>query len=126
MGLGRSCQQFENWLLRGHREPISSMGLYHYAMYVYDSYNKEPQADFASHLYSALHPACAKRIQKLRLDESYRVPRLGGITPPSPADDKKKEQFALMMIMLFMPLALPGDADAFDEEVVLELLGDLL
>ena len=53
------------------------------------------------------------------------MPRLSGITPPAPADETKKEQFALMMIMLFMPLALPVGADAFDEGVILELLGDV-
>ena len=125
VGLGRSCRQFENWLLRGRREPLASMGLYHYAMYVYESYGTEPVADFATYLYDALHPSCAKWAQKLRVDEAYCVPRLSGITFTACGDDpKQRNHAALQKLMLFKPLALPLEADALDEAAMLEMLGE--
>ena len=43
-----NARPFDNWLLRGEREPLRSMGMYHYAMYVYRRFEKDATEDFAS------------------------------------------------------------------------------
>ena len=36
-----SVKQWDCWLLRGRREPLNSMGLYHYTMFVYQKRSTE-------------------------------------------------------------------------------------
>jgi len=118
-------KQWHMWLLRGKRRPLSAMGLYHYCMYVYTK--KDPTGttapDFATNLYSDLHPYSDKTIQKMRIDECYRVPKLAGCgwCPPR---GKGAEQNALMKTMLFRPMCLPEDASDYGWENVSKMIGD--
>ena len=97
-----------NWLHRGDREPLASMGVYHYAMYVYTAqgspllFDKE---DFVTYAFADTHPAAACRVQKLRVGAPFKVPRLWGFTMP--AREKDVEVNALFKTVLFRPLQ-PG------------------
>ena len=122
--LGRRSRAFDNWLYRGQREPLASMGLYHYAMFVYETTVREVVTDFATYAYDVMHSECAKRVQKLRLDECFRVPRLHGITLPAETTIAKREQAALMKTMLFRPLSLASGCSMDGDDAVLEMLGD--
>ena len=79
-----------DWLHRGDREPLKSMGMYHYAMYVYTAQANplhfDPQ-DFETYAFADTHPAAASRVQKLRVGAPFRVPKFFGFTMPS----KEKE-----------------------------------
>ena len=79
-------QQFD-WLFRGDREALASMGLMHYSMFVYTIHaprgsSAAPADDFATFRFADTHPDCANRVQKLRVGEMCRVPRLCGFTIP--------------------------------------------
>jgi hypothetical protein len=77
--------QRQDWLHRGGREPLASMGLYHYAMFVYTARVTAatvPPDDFETYLFAESHPSALYRVQKLRIDEACRVPRLFGFTMP--------------------------------------------
>jgi hypothetical protein len=78
------------------------MGLYHYCMYVYGVGCSHPCEDFATYLFDDMHPACARQVQKLRVDESYRIPRLSGVSLP--AMSKDVEVNAMVKTMLFRSL----------------------
>ena len=114
--------QRTDWLYRGDREPLASMGVYHYAMYVYTktadplSYDAE---DFYVYRFSPLHPQAARRVQVLRVDEPYKVPRLFGlaISPP-----KEPELFrnALAKSVLFRPYR--GRCGGTDHDPVFDFL----
>ena len=125
--LSGRVRQWDCWLLRGQREPLRSMGLYHYGMFVYnhtmvDSFTP----DFATYYFDDLHPFCAQQIQKLRCDEAYLVPRLFGVNLPTRQDDKGKEINALMKTMLFRPMNLPAGLSAYDDEHVYDMISKFL
>ena len=94
-----------NWLHRGGREPLASMGVYHYAMYVYAArgcpldFDAE---DFVTYAFADAHPAAGSRVQKLRVGAPFKVPRLFGFTMP--AKEKDPEVNALFKSVLFRPL----------------------
>jgi hypothetical protein len=119
-----SARPYDNWLLRGSREPLSSMGLYHYTMYVHTQYARDPAPDFATYLYADLHPLCARHVQKLRVDEAFRVPRLNGFY--FPAQGTNPEMNAMMKTLLFRPLALSPSAVDYGETAILDMIGDCL
>jgi len=112
-----SVKQWDCWLLRGRREPLNSMGLYHYTMFVYQKKSTEGVSDFITHLYADLHPQCSRVVQRIRADECFRVPRLFGCGLPPP-QGPHKELNAMMKTMLFRPMYLPEDADKFTDEMV--------
>ena len=94
-----------NWLHRGDREPLKSMGMYHYAMYVYTAQGNRDlfhDDDFVTYAFADTHPAAASRVQKLRVGAPFRVPRLFGFTMPSQQKDAEKN--ALFKSVLFRPL----------------------
>ncbi len=119
-----TIRQYDNWLLRGPREPLSSMGLYHYSMFVHRHYANEPAPDFATYLHSDLHPQCNHQVQRLRLDESFRVPRLNGFY--FPAQGTNPEMNAMMKTMLFRPLALPSEACDYGGTALFDMIGNCL
>ena len=83
--VGRERSQIVDWLHRGAREPLASMGLYHYSMYVYTVQRKASEVDgrdFSVYVFADTHPEAAYRVQKLRVEEPFRVPRLFGFTMP--------------------------------------------
>jgi len=94
----------KDWLHRGSREPLASMGLYHYEMYVY-TVNMQascvPPDCFECYVFADTHPDCARRVQKLRLHEAYKVPRLNGVTMPRFEEDPLRN--AMLKSMLFRP-----------------------
>eukprot|EP00973_Karenia_brevis_P064502 8961851-Karenia_brevis.AAC.1 len=67
--------QVVDWLHRGRREPLASMGMYVYSMYVYSAH-LDPDAytdnDFAVYRFADTHPSAGKRVQKLRIDEMFK------------------------------------------------------
>ena len=57
--------QRQDWLHRGRRKPLASMGLYHYVMFVYTAHVSAatvPPADFATHLFAESHPSAMHRV----------------------------------------------------------------
>ena len=85
--LARNRSQQFDWLHRGTREPLASMGMTHYSMFVYTTHAPRgsaaaPPDDFATFRFIDTHPQCAFRVQKLRVSEMCRVPRLCGFTMP--------------------------------------------
>lgn len=118
--LASTVRQFDNYIHRGCRQPLGCMGLYHYAMYVYQHWDKAPQIDFATYLYGVEHPKANCEVQKLRLDEAFRVPRLFGATLP--AKSKDPETNALIKTILFRSISFPdGASDCESEEVLREM-----
>ena len=91
-----TSNQRTDWLHRGDDEPLASMGIYHYSMYVYtcngDPFKIDPLDSF-SFPFAATHPQCRHRVQKLRLSEPFRVPRLFGFTMPSSNDPERQAMF---------------------------------
>ena len=94
------------------------MGLYHYCMFVYEARGKNLLEDFVTYRYHDLHPGCGRRVQKLRADEVFRVPRLQGANLPvvpekledtTAEEDARQrrvtaEKAAMMKMVLFMHL----------------------
>ena len=94
----------KDWLHRGSREPLASMGLYHYEMFVYTVFMPAasvPSDCFESYVFARTHPECASRVQKLRLHEAFKVPRLNGVTMPRFEDDAFRN--TMLKSMLFRP-----------------------
>ncbi len=94
-----------NWLHRGDREPLFSMGIYHYAMYVHTAYGDPSRvdvADFVTYPFADTHPAAATRVQKLRVGTTFMVPRLFGFTMPTKFKDA--ETNAMFKSVLLRPL----------------------
>ena len=106
--LGYSMQRFESWLLRGDRNPLRAMGLWHYTMFVYPASGKDTASDFATYRFHAAHERYETQIQKLRLDEAPRVVKLSGLTVPHSETPEKASEAALMKFMLFYPLRVPA------------------
>ena len=99
-----------DWLHRGQREPLRSMGLYQYSMFVYTTYQDAAAfdaLDFVTYRFADTHPGCAKRVQKLRLDQMFRIPRLFGFTMPTREADPERN--CLFKSVLFRPLAAPTE-----------------
>ena len=72
-----------DWLHRGNREPLASMGIYHYAMFVYSASQNAmdfDDDDFVVYRFADTHPQARSRVQKLRVSEVFKVPRLFGLT----------------------------------------------
>ena len=94
-----------DWLHRGYREPLASMGIYVYCMYVYTAHadpgTYDPQ-DFHVYRFAATHPGAGQRVQKLRVNEMFKVPRLFGFTMPR--QDSEPEKNALFKSVLFKPV----------------------
>ena len=106
VGLGAPTPQFDTYLVRGCREPLNAMGLYHYCMWVYEKHQGNADEDFATYRFASLNRRSAQRVQKLRVDECFKVPRLSGLTIPyggKGASDENIEKAALMKLMLFKP-----------------------
>ena len=104
-----------DWLHRGTREPLASMGLYHYAMYAYSRFQDASRfdpADFATYRFADTYAGCARRVQKLRVDEMFRVPRLFGFTMPTREHDPLRN--CLFKSVLFRPIAI-GTEPCSDE-----------
>ena len=107
-----------DWLHRGDREPLASMGLYHYAMFVYTARGdplKYHWDDFVTYRFSDSHPSASFRVQKLRVGMPYRVPRLFGFTMPTVAKDA--EVNALFKSVLFRPVSAEPQASCAFERV---------
>ena len=94
-----------DWLHRGQREPLASMGMYVYYMYVYtaaaDPMKHHPQ-DFRVYRFADTHPSAGRRVQKLRVDEMFKIPRLFGFTMPRM--DTECEKNAMFKSVLFRPI----------------------
>ena len=94
-----------DWLHRGYREPLASMGIYVYCMYVYTAHadpgTYDPQ-DFYVYRFADTHPGAGQRVQKLRVNEMFKVPRLFGFTMPR--QDSEPEKNALFKSVLFKPV----------------------
>ena len=98
-----------DWIHRGSREPLASMGFYHYSMFVYSAFqpasNYAPN-DFVTYYFADSHPDCASRVQRLRVNERYRVPRVLGFTMPRAGGSKEDtEKNALFKSVLLRPCA---------------------
>ena len=108
--------QRTDWLHRGEREPLASMGIYHYSMFVYtktaDASGYDPE-DFVIYRFAPLHPQAAWRVQVLRVDTPYKVPRLFGLTLSPP---KGPELFknTLAKSVLFRPYVGRGAGPDYD------------
>ena len=76
MRLSNQVDYFGSWLLRGERNPLRAMGLWHYSMFVYSVGEKDAMSDFATYRYHSAHINYELTAQKLRLDEAPRVVRL--------------------------------------------------
>ena len=79
----RSMKQ--DWLYRGDREPLASMGLYHYSLFVYTTHVSAKAVaadDFHMYRFADGHPDASRRVQRLRVHELCRVPKLMGFTMP--------------------------------------------
>ena len=101
-----------NWLHRGVREPLASMGIYHYAMYVYTAQGDPLRfdvEDFVTYRFADTHPCAAVRVQKLRVGATFMAPRIFGFTMPTRAKDA--ETNAMFKSVLFRPLC-AGDRGA--------------
>ena len=105
--VSRHHSQWLDWLHRGEREPVASMGIWHYIMYVY-TVCQDPLSfdtrDFVTYRFADSHPHLQYRyrVQKLRVFESYRIPRLFGLTLSSPSADPPGN--SLFQSMLFLPV----------------------
>jgi hypothetical protein len=78
------------------------MGLYHYEMFVYAVHMSATSVSsecFECYVFADTHPDCATRVQKLRLHEAYKVPRLNGVTMPRFEDDAFRN--TMLKSMLF-------------------------
>ena len=89
--------------------------LYHYAMYVCHARCSVPSEDFATYWYDSLHPDAGYAVQRLRVDEPFRVPRLCGISVPTVT--KSQEINALMKTMLFRPMSLRRPLREYGDDV---------
>ena len=101
----RSMKQ--DWLHRGDREPLASMGLYHYAMFVYSTQLPAKSVaadDFFTYRFGDGHPDADRRVQKLRVHELCRVPKVMGFTMPR-EDGASADRFrnAMFKSALFRP-----------------------
>ena len=113
----RSMKQ--DWLYRGDRQPLASMGLYHYAMFVYTTHiaaNSVPGNDFFTYPFADGHPDAATRVQKLRVHDLCRVPKIMGFTMPR-EDGAVSDVFrnTLFKSALFRPLDPVDGASRKDE-----------
>ena len=122
--LGQPVRQWDNYLLRSCREPLASMGLFHYSMYVYARKGCQLLEDFATYLYADPHPLARQEVQKLRVDECFRVPRVFGMTMSQEAVEP--EQNAMVKIVLFMPLAFPTHLLELDDRARQDVIVRLL
>ena len=110
--------QRQDWLHRGRREPLASMGLYHYAMFVYTAHVSAatvPPDDFETYLFAESHPSAMHRVQKLRINEACRVPRLFGFTMPrfgaSEEDTFRNTLFKSVLLRPWSPCPGPRSRD---------------
>ena len=122
MALGGQKSHDYDWLHRGTREPLASMGILHYGMFVYSVHAPRgaaaaPPDDFSTFRFADTHDDCAVRVQKLRVDEMFRVPRLCGFTMPR-FDGSEVDKFrnALFKSVLLRPVHMPRDPDPIDGE----------
>ena len=119
--VGQERSQIADWLHRGTREPLASMGLYHYSMYVYTKQRKASEVDgrdFSTYVFADTHPQAAYRVQKLRVEEPFRVPRLFGFTMP--VAESNAELNAMYKQALLRPLRVwrqGKEGDAFETMV---------
>ena len=107
--LAKRQNQWSDWLHRGSAQPLEAMGLYHYCMYCYTAQQEAKQVqahDFSTYVFADSHPSAAYRVQRLRVDEAFRVPRLCGFTMPTATKDP--ETNALFKAILFRPLRFRG------------------
>ena len=80
-----------------------------YAIYVYAAW-QDPSIfharDFLVYRFADTHPQARYRVQKLRVFESFRIPRLFGLTlsPPLDPNGKPVEENAMYKSVLFRPL----------------------
>ena len=108
--VARPVRQWDRWFARGAREPLASMGLYHYVMYVEYYSRFVDEEDFVFYWFADVFAECGRQVQKLRVDEVFKVPKLHGITIPSATTDQQgKERNALMKSMLFRPMSVPSE-----------------
>ena len=103
----RSLKQ--DWLHRGDHPLLASMGLYHYAMFVYTTHvqaDTVPSDDFFTYRFAPSHPDCRTRVQKLRVHETFRVPKLHGFTMPRDDSGVAEDRFrnAMFKSLLFCPV----------------------
>jgi len=119
----RSMKQ--DWLYRGDRQPLASMGLYHYAMFVYTTHlsaNSIPADDFFTYCFSDGHPDAARRVQKLRVHDFYKVPKVMGFTMPR-EDGASADLFRNTMFksVLFRPIH-PKEGSSRRDEMAAAML----
>ena len=97
------------------------MGLYHYTKYVYEAKMRDATEDFHTYLYSDLHGFCAEYVQMLRVDEYPKVPMLKGWSVKYPgSNEKRKELFAMTMLIMFHPTILPAELTRATEKDIRE------
>ena len=93
------------------------MGVYHYAMFVYSARRGKVglhSQDFMSYAFAETHPSGKFRVQKLRVSERYRVPRLFGFTMPSEeADREGSAMFKSVLLRPLKPAWWGDDVDAY-------------
>ena len=100
------AQRFD-WLHRGKAEPLASMGMYHYSMFVHSVRMKAStvqDGDYRYFRFDESHPDYQNRVQVLRFDEPHRVPKLVGMTMPR-EEGSRANRFrnALFKSVLFRP-----------------------
>ena len=93
-----------DFLCRGDREPLASMGPYHYAMFV-RTVTQNPVSytadDYVVYRFSPLHPQASRRVQFLRVDEPFMVPRLFGLTLSPPRGPAPRNPSAGELLFAF-------------------------
>ena len=103
------------------------MGLYHYTKYVYEAKMRDATEYFHTYLYSDLHGFCAEVVQMLRVDECPKVPMLKGWFVKYPgSNEKRKELFAMTMLIMFHPTILPAELTSATEKDIREEFSAML
>ena len=123
--IARDRSMKQDWLHRGDREPLASMGLYHYAMFVYTTHLSASSVaadDFFTYRFAEGHPDASCRVQKLRVHELCRVPKVMGFTMPR-EDGASADRFRNTMFKsaLFRP-AYPVDGTSRKDELAAAML----
>ena len=83
-------------------------------MYVYTSYTKAdscPEGDFFTYRFAPSHPDCKSRVQKLRVHEFCRIPKLHGFTMPREDSALAEDKFrnAMFKTLLFRPAQIDAE-----------------
>ena len=79
--------------------------------------------DFATYFYHVSSPSSRSRIQRLRVDESFRVPKVSGANYPG---EGSPEESALQKTILFRPMRLPEAEFAYDDNALVGVMEEFV